>query len=380
MPTKYDVFAKIIEHAPCTANSLNFNTPVYSHIKSLIKDNLIIKEKTKYIPIKNEKSKIIFNIIKYCLKNGLDYNIILSKNMPLIVDELFRNSPELRTKKLSGNKENVELLKYLESNQFILLTKKRPKTGIILKHSLFENIKKLYNLKTEIKTTKFSNLEIEVNLLKDELINQFDDKIFAFLSGSAQLEGGTITIGETKEIILNDIYPEKPKKDIQMIKNLNEAMYYILENINENITENHIKEINKLTMFSLHRNAGKYKISQNKIQGNPNFKTISPEKVQFKMKNLCDFVNTIKSKKECLENIGYIHNELQRIHPFSDGNSRTTRMVVNWILLKYKIPILILKMGSFDEYMNLTKLSQNRDDKKLNKLFQHILIHESLIN
>ena len=65
MPTKYDVFAKIIEYAPCTASDLGFKTPVYSHLKSLIEEDLILKEKTQYIPVKNTKSQTIFKIIKY---------------------------------------------------------------------------------------------------------------------------------------------------------------------------------------------------------------------------------------------------------------------------------------------------------------------------
>ncbi len=98
------------------------------------------------------------------------------------------------------------------------------------------------------------------------------------------------------------------------------------------------------------------------------------------MTKYCENLNNIKNKKDCIENIGWVHNEMQYIHPFSDGNSRTTRMVLNWILLKFKIPLLVLKMGCFDVYMSLTKLAKTRNDKELSKLFNHILLHEQLIN
>ena len=216
--------------------------------------------------------------------------------------------------------------------------------------------------------------------IKVKSINPFDTNIFEFLSGSAQLEGSTVTIGETKDLILNDIYPDKPKKDIQMVKNLNEAIHYMFEHLNEKITEHHIKEINKIILFSLHRNAGKYKLSHNKIQGNPFFKTSSPQKVPYLMNNYCEQLKKINSKEDFLEKLGYIHNELQYIHPFSDGNSRTTRMILNWMMIKNKFPIIVIKMGCFEEYMNLTKLSTKRNDAKLLKLFHHILLHENIIN
>ncbi|MBU1030875.1 MAG: Fic family protein [Nanoarchaeota archaeon] len=380
MPTKYDIFAEVIEHAPCKAKDLKFKTRIYNHLKSLISDKWIKLETDNYLPVKSNETTAAFNIIKYCLKNGLDYNKFFSKNILLVIKELFSNSYDLRPNKLKGNKENVELLQYLERNQFLLVAKKKPRRGLILKHQLLQNILDLHKDKFEISTNNYLNLKEEVMLLGFNEINPFDNQVFSFLSGSAQLEGSTVTEGETKEIIMNDIYPDKPKKDVQMVKNLNEAMHYILENLEEDITEEHIKELNKLVMFSMHRNAGKYKKNYNKIQGNPDFKTAHPSKVPEMMKIYCEELEEIKNKIQCIEKTGYVHNELQHIHPFSDGNSRTTRMVLNWMLLKHKIPLLVIKMGCFDEYMSLTKLSKKRDDKKLGELFNHILIHENLIN
>ncbi|MBU1204082.1 MAG: Fic family protein [Nanoarchaeota archaeon] len=379
MPTRYDVFSEIIEYAPCKAKDLPFKKPVYVHLNKLVKEGLIKKTNSTYVPIKNEHTFLLFKIIKYCLKNGLGYNKILSKNMPLVIRELFKSAPNIRPLRLKANKENTELMKYLEENQFVLITKKRPKKGIILQHQLFGYVLKLSGISYKFSLTKFKNIQEEVFKLKSNPLNPFDDKIFQFLTGSAQLEGGTITSGETRELILKDIYPDKPKKDIQMVKNLNEAMHYVLENLDEEILAEHIKEINKRVMFSLHRGAGKYKLVQNKIQGNPTFKTASPNKVPKLVEEFCLMLKEIKTKKECLMKLGYIHNEFQRIHPFSDGNSRTIRMILSWVLLKHKIPLLVLKMGCFDEYMNLTKLSSRRDDERLMKLFHHLLIHESLL-
>jgi len=380
MPTKYDVFAEVIEKAPCKAKDLKFKTPIYSHLRTLISDNWVKQETNKYLPIKSEETTAAFNIIEYCLKNGLDYNKFFSRNILLIIKELFSNPYNLRPENLKGNKENVELLQYLEQNQFLLVSKKKPRKGLVLKHQLFQNILDLHKEKSNIKTNDYLELREEVLLLPFDEINPFDDKVFSFLSGSAALEGSTVTFGETKEIIMNDIYPDKSKKDVQMVKNLNEAMHYILDNLEEEITEEHIKELNKLVIFSMHRNAGKYKKNHNKIQGNPDFKTAHPSKVPELMRRYCEKLKEINNKVKCVEEIGYVHNELQHIHPFADGNSRTTRMILNWMLLKHKIPLFVIKMGCFDEYISLTKLSKKRDDNKLGQLFNHILIHENLMN
>ena len=373
MVTKYDVFTKIIEESPCQIKNLGFKTPVYAHINSLIKKGWIKKKSGIITPLKNKETERIFRIIKYCMKKGLNYNIFFSKNIYPVISTINKNQPNLRPIKLRNNKENIKIINYLESNQFILIVKKRPREGVLLKHQILNEFVNINNPKFFEK----KRLKGIILKLKPEIINPFDEKLFEFLAGSAQLEGSTITIGETIDLITKNIYPQKPQKDAQMVKNLNEAMKFVIKNIQEEINCNHIKELNRLVLFSLHANSGNYKLSQNKIQGNSAFKTANPKEVPLLMEKFCTKLNQIKSKENCLDKLGFIHNEFQRIHPFSDGNSRVTRLIVNWILTKYELPLLVLKMGSFDSYMNLTKLSSSRADLKLNNLFLHLLVHES---
>ena len=110
MPTKYDVFAEVIEQAPCKAKDLKFKTRIYNHLNALVSNNWIKLVDDKYLPIKSDETTAAFNIIKYCLKNGLDYNKFFSKNIISIIKELFSNPHNLRPENLKGNKENVELL------------------------------------------------------------------------------------------------------------------------------------------------------------------------------------------------------------------------------------------------------------------------------
>ena len=380
MVSKYDVFTKIIEKSPCKHKDLGFKKPTYYHVKDLIRLGYIKETNKGFIPIKNEKTSYIFEIIKTCIKGGLDYNLLLTKEVPQIIKELNDNLPELRPQKLRNNESIKNVLKYLEQNQFILVRKNKPKLGTLLNHSLIENIFHANSLKKiDIKENFSKSINKQVLQLHNQ-INPFADNYFASLSGSVQLEGGTVTMGETIEMLTKEIYPDKSSKDIQMVKNLNEGMHFIIENLNKPLTIEIVKEINLKVMFSLHRNAGKFKLIQNKIKGNPSFKTTQPHLIGIELEKFCKEFNSIKTREECIEKIGFIHNFFQRIHPFSDGNSRTTRIIVNFLLAKFEFPLIIFKEGSFEAYMNLTKLSKKQDDENLNQLLLHILLHESLIN
>lgn len=61
----------------------------------------------------------------------------------------------------------------------------------------------------------------------------------------------------------------------------------------------------------------------------------------------------------------YFHHELIRIHPFSDGNGRTTRMAKNWILM-YKLcpPIFISDSEEKKKYIGTLEKSFLYLDKK----------------
>jgi len=95
--------------------------------------------------------------------------------------------------------------------------------------------------------------------------------------------------------------------------------------------------------------------------------------------DFCNKFNKIKTREECLKELGFIHNQHQRIHAFIDGNSRTTRLLVNWLLIKFKFPLLVLKIGAFEKYMSLTKLSTRRDDDSLRDFLLHLMVHEELV-
>ena len=115
------------------------------------------------------------------------------------------------------------------------------------------------------------------------------------------------------------------------------------------------------------------------IKGNPNFKTSAPEKIREELEQLFDKYNAfIKRKNVPLEEIlrfaVYFHNEFQHIHPFIDGNSRTTRLITFHLLQSVDIPILDIPLGLLDEYLSSTKGSKSREDIKLYQNLQKIIL------
>ena len=92
------------------------------------------------------------------------------------------------------------------------------------------------------------------------------------------------------------------------------------------------------------------------------------------MDNLYFFKRKKIPLKEALKFAVYFHNEFQHIHPFEDGNSRTTRLITFHLLQSLDIPIIDIPFGLLDEYLSYTKGSKNREDIKLYQSLQKIIL------
>ena len=114
------------------------------------------------------------------------------------------------------------------------------------------------------------------------------------------------------------------------------------------------------------------------IKGNSSFKVAKLKDIDKLLNKLLVEYNVfIKKKhtiKELVNFVSYFHNQFQFIHPFVDGNSRITRLLMFHILHYMKIPILFIPLGLLDQYLSNTKGYKVRDDGALVNTLQLIVL------
>ena len=135
----------------------------------------------------------------------------------------------------------------------------------------------------------------------------------------------------------------------------------------------------KIAMSHIPRIAGKIRTEEVYIKGNPKFKIVKAKDIKKELDLLFEkYDNFVKknklSLKEILNFAVYFHNEFQHIHPFIDGNSRTTRLITFHLLQSRDIPIFDIPLGLLDEYMSYTKGSKKREDEKLFQTLQKVIL------
>lgn len=181
---------------------------------------------------------------------------------------------------------------------------------------------------------------------------------------SNHLEGNSLTYGETKALILFGITAQgKPLKDTLEITGHNEAINWVIDLVKgeRTLTENFIRELHSLLLKDSYKesknaegiivprkiSAGKYKTTTNHVETVTGeiFYFATPEETPAKMHDLLNWYNE-KTKEEQVNPIlvaAEFHYRFIRIHPFDDGNGRTARILMNFILMQFGFPPVIIK-------------------------------------
>ena len=53
-----------------------------------------------------------------------------------------------------------------------------------------------------------------------------------------------------------------------------------------------------------------------------------------------------------------VHNQFETIHPFADGNGRVSRLIMNFVLIKFDYPMSDIKYEGRTSYYNALERSQ----------------------
>ena len=178
-----------------------------------------------------------------------------------------------------------------------------------------------------------------------------DDILVRMAYHSSGIEGNTISLPQTVSIILEGTLPNNRKsiREFYEIENHKQTFEYLLNQIenNKSLDLEVIKKIHELLTDRLQHDSGKFKQNQNAILG-AEFKTASPQETPLLMQQWIDNLNyrldQELSKKQFFEVLADTHIQFEMIHPFSDGNGRTGRMILMYLSMLYlKVPVIISK-------------------------------------
>lgn len=215
------------------------------------------------------------------------------------------------------------------------------------------------NLKDEalfLKKEDYTNI-VRYILDNPDIKDQF---VLSLTYHSNKIEGSTLSESETASVLFhNTALRNKTLTEQLEVKNHQTALEYMFEYIKDGKTINQefILKIHSILMNSIRSDAGIYRNHGVRITGSfvPTANHLNI------LKLITELIEKIKKAKKDSSNkrkfvhlCAHLHAEFEQIHPFSDGNGRVGRILLNALLLQENFaPAVILQNKKTAYYKSL---------------------------
>jgi Fic family protein/DNA-binding XRE family transcriptional regulator len=240
-----------------------------------------------------------------------------------------------------------------------------------------EEIRYVAKNNTNTLSKSLATLLAQIDVLKAKLdsFRQFDSYRISqaleleYTFESNRIEGNTMTLRET-DLVINEgltISGKSMREHLEAI-NHQEAIAFIKELMKKNtsLIEREVLSIHNLILRGIHpEDAGRYRKVQVMIKGSGHTPP-QPFLVAKEMEDYFIWYETNKNKLHPVVLAAEMHERLVTIHPFIDGNGRTSRLVMNLILLQHGYVIANIK-GDYDtrmRYYQTLEAAQTQNNKE----------------
>jgi Fic family protein len=200
----------------------------------------------------------------------------------------------------------------------------------------------------------------------NEILNNPDIRdqfILKLTYHSNSIEGSTLTEPDTAAILFdNTAVPNKSLIEQLEAKNHQTALNYLFDHVakKEKINENLVLKLHGILMNGIHPNAGIYRNHAVRITGvnlpTANYMSI-PKLIPEAMARI-----DLKTK-DIIALSASIHGEIEQIHPFSDGNGRVGRLLMNAMLLNTNFAPAIIRQEQKQLYYTYLYKAQTKKDR-----------------
>ena len=238
---------------------------------------------------------------------------------------------------ISTEENPYEILKAAEPRIAYLSSKK-----VLQIQALSQDVQKKLNELDELQKQWVKSKPL--NVIQLQKMREYFDINYTY--DSNRIEGNTLTLQET-HLVVNEgitIGGKSMREHLEAINHY-EAIDFIREMVNghEGIDKRSLLDIHRLVLKSIdNENAGKYRGVGVRISGSEHM----PPDALLVDQLMDDFYNYYLKNKDTLHPVilaAEMHERLVSIHPFIDGNGRTARLLMNFILMNNGYTVTILK-------------------------------------
>jgi Fic family protein len=209
-----------------------------------------------------------------------------------------------------------------------------------------------------------AKLDAHRPLASDLVQNLRKDMVLRYTYHSNAIEGNTLTLMETKVVLEEGItIGGKPLRDHLEAINHADAISFLESLVQElaPLQERNLKELHQLVLRGIDDDAGRYRKCNVIISGASH---TPPDHlhVEESMGRFFTWYQGEAQSMHPIERAAKVHTDLVIIHPFRDGNGRTSRLVMNLELMRAGFPTVIIPVEERASYYeNLDRAGAHGD-------------------
>lgn len=216
-----------------------------------------------------------------------------------------------------------------------------------LNQALINNIVRIKNLVNELNNQEFPNL----------VLARFEKDSFAISAhASTSIEGNPIPLTDVRKIIKSA--PAHIRDTEKEILNYNKALHYLNNPRKKEraVSQKFICEIQAIVVDGLIDKTNQGKLRQSSVVvNNPKTRQVvfippNAKDVPKLIDELIAYLDKEHNSTDPLILAGIFHKQFVIIHPFMDGNGRTTRLITKYLLVRMGLDTF--QLFSFENYYN----------------------------
>ncbi|MDX1903950.1 MAG: Fic family protein [Thermonemataceae bacterium] len=227
-----------------------------------------------------------------------------------------------------------------------------------------------------METKKLKYLIDSYQKMSENLIDYEKYNYYALTHHSTALEGSTLTENQVINLLEYGKTSNKPFEELLMVSDHFKALSFVIEtaNLKKELSPIFIQEVNEKVMKNtgsvIRTILGEYDSSKGHFRLSmvragtrtfPDFKKV-PDLVKKFCKETNQGLLNAKSLEEKCKVAFKAHFDLVSIHPFADGNGRTSRLIMNYIQAYFGLPLSVVFKKDRIHYIDALEEARKKED------------------
>ncbi len=186
-----------------------------------------------------------------------------------------------------------------------------------------------------------------------------------FTYDTNRIEGSSLTYRETADLLERGLSPRsRPVADVKETEAHDRVLREVLDYSRELSLQIILYWHKQLFTETKPAIAGQVRTHQVWISGS-RFTPPSPAEVWLLLREFFRWYDRAKASLHPVELAAIVHLRFVTVHPFTDGNGRVSRLLVNFVLKKHGYPLLDIPYGDRKSYYNALERSQAQNTDRI---------------